>query len=305
MMRLLCFLLFTVSAAACFLAVQEDRIYTGDLAQALPVFAAASPEIPVSLAPAPGAQRVFGIPELVRLVSRLGLKNGPLSTVCFEMRARVLTADDVLPVLQASLGMPDARIEIEELSRYAVPEGLVVFPRTGLQRQPAGQRDAAVLWKGYVQYGRSSQKPVWARVRILAERTVTVARTDLPAGEPIRSEQLRMEVVEGFPDDSAPTAPGQIVGLAPRRPIAAGEEVSPRQLQRVVAIRRGEAVNVEARCGLAVLRLSGEAETEAAIGETIKLRNLSSGRTFLAKVTAPGEALVDAGSSRVTAGVAR
>ena len=55
MMRLLCFLLFTVSAAAGCLPVQEDRIYTGDLAQALPVFAAASPEIPVSLAPAPGA----------------------------------------------------------------------------------------------------------------------------------------------------------------------------------------------------------------------------------------------------------
>ena len=50
----------------------NDQILAGDLAGRLPEWAAVPPETPLGLAPAPGVQRIFRLPELGRLAEHFG-----------------------------------------------------------------------------------------------------------------------------------------------------------------------------------------------------------------------------------------
>jgi len=59
--------------AACLaVGAGSDQVLAGDLAAAFPEWRAVPPETPLALAPAPGVQRVFRLPELRRLLVARG-----------------------------------------------------------------------------------------------------------------------------------------------------------------------------------------------------------------------------------------
>ena len=75
--------LASLAVSAC-LAVSpgSDQILIGDLAGAFPGLESAASGLAVALAPAPGVERVFRLPELRRLAARFNLPVAPASEVC-------------------------------------------------------------------------------------------------------------------------------------------------------------------------------------------------------------------------------
>ena len=119
--------------AACLpLAGDGDRITAADLAAAEPGFSAVPPETPMGYAPVPGTPRILGVAELARQARRYGLDFEPKAEICVERPVEPLSPAAVLEAMRSSLGLPEARIEIVEQSRYPVPHGALEFPRTGL-----------------------------------------------------------------------------------------------------------------------------------------------------------------------------
>src|SRR5690349_15901018 len=98
-----------------------DRIRPTDLAAAEPALAALPEHAMLGFAPAPGAQRTFGVAEIERIARKYGVAVEPKAGICLERRLLPLKAEDILAVLEDALGVPGARLELVDYSRYAVP----------------------------------------------------------------------------------------------------------------------------------------------------------------------------------------
>ena len=290
--------LWLVAAAVATCApVAGDRIVAGDLARVWPGFAAVPGETPLGFAPIPGARRIFAPAELARLAARFAVAEPPPGGVCFERPTTPLTRERALAAMRAAQGLADARIEIVELSRYPVPAGDLAFPRESLRVPGAASPPGApALWKGEVRYGGGKRFSVWARVVITGTRRRVVAATALRAGEPVAPESVRVEEFQGFPfGGRVAEAAAQVAGRRPRRTIPAGTAVPLDVLDEPAAVERGEAVRVEVTSGAARLAFTGRAETAGQTGETVRVLNPSSRRTFPARVAGKGSVQVRAG----------
>jgi flagella basal body P-ring formation protein FlgA len=267
----------------------SDRIFAGDLAAAFPEWATVPPETPLALAPAPGVQRVFRLPELRRLAQFWNVVPLPEQEFCITRPVQVSTSSRLLAAMQREL--PAARIEILDFSRQPAPDGELVFPSAGLRQGPDGG-----YWNGYVKYAGNRHFALWARVRVLSAVTHVIAVVDLKPGLIVDAAQVRSETREEIPSPGFTATIEEIAGKVLRRSVTAGAALRSEWLEPPKAVLRGETVQVEAINGAAHLKLEGMAEASGVIGEIISIWNPDSKHRFPARIEAKGKVLVTKGS---------
>jgi flagella basal body P-ring formation protein FlgA len=275
-------LLFELALSVCF-PVTGERILMRDLAAANTAFAAADAEQIIGFAPAPGAQRRFSAGEISRLAASNGIVTESVG-VCFERKLSPLTQDQVLVALRASLPA-GAELELLEFSHVRIPDGTLEFSRSGL---PPARQDSPrdpVIWRGNVKYAAAQSMPVWARARIWISIPAVLALQDLPPGKPIEADQIRIGTIDSGPySQGEALSAEQAVGLAPRRPIRAGQPIPRSALEMPLLVEQGEMVGLEARVGGAFLKSKVRAEGSGRVGDSIMVRNPESGKTFQARI---------------------
>ena len=278
-------------AAAC-LPVSSDRILVRDLATAVPVFAAAPPAEVLGYAPLPGQRRWFSAADLERLARRFGLAHPKVDGgVCFEWPTAPLTAAVVREALHAAA--PLARLELLDFSRQPAPVGKVEFPLRGIRTGARWQGGEAYIWRGRVKYAAGRSFPIWAKVTGGEPSRRVVAKEKLPARKIISAEQLFVEEYLRLPATPAGFAGQleQVAGRVPRRSIEAGKPVETAWLDDAPVVMKGEHVTVEVRAGSMKLSLAAVSETGGRKGETVLLRNPSSGKRFRARMEQKGRAV--------------
>jgi flagella basal body P-ring formation protein FlgA len=297
-------ILFLFGWSACFAPAQEpachavegDRILARDLAAVLPEFGTAPPQALVGQAPLPGARRTFHAQELLALAHRFGIVLASLEDTCFEYPSQPLDRARAIAAMQEALQIPGAKIEITDAISDRVPAGRLEFPLSNLRTPSPTGPSAPVLWRGDAVYGESHRFAIWARVQIAAPCRRLVAAESLKAGRPIEPRQIRATTATCFPVGVKEPPPAeQIAGLTPLRAIAAGSELRIDLLVPPNDINRGDTVRVEVRSGNTRLALTARAITGGRSGETISVRNPESNKTFQARITGKGTALVEAG----------
>ncbi|MCE5309817.1 MAG: flagellar basal body P-ring formation chaperone FlgA [Acidobacteriales bacterium] len=275
------------------LPVAGDRVTVADLARALPAFAAAPATDVLGYAPEPGFHRSFSATDLQRWARRYGLNESRFTAgACVERTAAPLTEAAVLEALRLAIAMPGARVELIEFSRRPVPGGKLEFPRSGLVASPRWRSGEPVVWKGRMKYGSGRSFPVWARAVVGITGRHVVARRALPVGQVITADQVTVEDYERLP--FAPPEPAEIeevVGSIPRRSIEAGKAVSAAVLGQPRVVEKGDRVAVEVRTGSMKLTMDAVSETGGRSGETVVLRNPSSGKRFRARIEGKGRAV--------------
>jgi flagella basal body P-ring formation protein FlgA len=267
----------------------SDRVLAGDLAAGFSEWAAVPPETPLALAPAPGVQRVFRVPELRRLAGLWGLSPLPDREVCVTRPVAVFTAGVLLAAMQKEL--PAAHIELFDFSRQPAPEGALAFPPSGLRQSPAGG-----YWSGYVTYAGNRRFTLWARVKVTVAAARVVAAQDLKPGVALDAALLRLETRQEVPTAGFAVAVEELAGKVPRRPIAAGTAVRVEWLEPAKVVLRGETVLAEAIRGGAHLELECVAEASGAIGEIIPVLNPVSKQRFQARIESQGRVVATKGS---------
>lgn len=276
----------SLALAACLaIGANADHVLAGDLAAVLPAFARLPSDTVLGWAPAPGAPRIFHRAELRRTASRLGIAADPEHDVCVERPVAPLDAEPVRAALRAQL--PGAEIDLLDFSRQPAPQGALEFPLSGLRRQTT-----AAYWNGYVRYGRGRRFAIWAKVRVRPTIPMVVAAEDLTAGQPIRANQVRLEMPDGLVTGGLANLEDAI-GKQPRRTIRAGTALAAKAVMEPPAVRRGDMVTVTAARGGARLELAARAENTAVVGQRIALLNPISRRRFWARVDGPGRASVE------------
>ncbi|MBZ5622774.1 MAG: flagellar basal body P-ring formation chaperone FlgA [Acidobacteriia bacterium] len=279
--------LVSVALATC-LAVNpgSDRITIRDLAPAFPGLDAGTPDTPVALAPAPGVQRVFRLPELRRLAARLNIGAAPESEFCVERRVAPLDPARLLAVMKKQL--PEARIEILDYGRLPAPEGDLEFRVSGLRQIPSGG-----FWSGSVHYAGDHRFMVWAKVKVLVVAPRVIATEDLKPGRPVEASQLRVEMREDFPSvEVFASSLEQVAGRVLLRSVISGTVLRSQWLAAPKEVTRGDVVEVDVWSGGAHLKLPAVAEGSGSTGQTIPVSNPESKKRFLARVVAKGKVSV-------------
>ncbi len=189
---ILSFVLIAPLAWSC-TVVQGDRILAGQLAAEAPAFASLNPAIDIAPAPLAGARREVRPTELQQWAEqhRIALPQPVPADVCFERATQTLSAEQLLPLLQAALGEADASIEIVDFNRNPLPLGTVEFERSGLASNG--------LWRGRLVYGENRSTPVWARVRVTNTATGAPIAVWQQSKEPEveNGDTVRVEVSNG------------------------------------------------------------------------------------------------------------
>jgi flagella basal body P-ring formation protein FlgA len=285
---------FAPAQSAKCVPVEGDQILARDLTVAVPAFAAVPPQTPVALAPAPAVRRVFRSFEIESLAKRYSLTLEASADICFERPTEVLDRNRVLEAMRLALSIPDANIEIVEISQFPVPRGRLEFRREGLGLPALPTSRTPVTWHGDVLFGDKHRFTIWARVVVTAKVHYIVAAGNLKRGEPITVNQVREESAERFPllGDLAQSV-DQVLGSQPLRDIQDGQEIRLPLLARPVDVNRGEMVEVEVFSGATRLAFTGKAESSGRTGDTIAIRNLTSSRIFQARVNGKGRALLE------------
>ena len=263
----------------------SDQILARDLA---PAFSGVEqwPQTYVALAPAPGVQRHFGLAELGRLASRLGIDAAPERDLCFERAVRPLEPKRILEAMRRTL--PEAVIQILDYCRWGAPEGDLDFPRSGLRRS-----GVAAIWNGEVRYGGTRRFRIWAKVQLTVSTSTVVAGEDLSAGQTLDAASLRVETRDDFSSAVPFAGPvEQLQGRVLRRAVRAGTPIRPEWLAPEFDVRRGDSVRVEVRRGGAHLELDCVAAGSGNEGQAVMVINPESHKRFSARVDGKGKVSV-------------
>ena len=282
------------------LTVAGDQILGSDLARAVPALAVIPPNTPLAPAPLPGSTRVFYPSELRSVASRFSIALDSPAEVCFRFAAETLNRDQIADALRKTLNVPEARIELLETSTGPVPPGVMEFKLEHLGVPASPDQSTPVMWRGEILYAGNRRFPIWAKVRITAPRARFIALEALRSGVPVKADQVRPDLTEGFPalTSARNQTLDQIAGKIPLRSVSAGAEVRPENLSLPNAVNRGDLVHVEVRFGAAHLVLTGRAETAGRVGDTVAIRNPDSSKVFQALVEGVDRVLVESASEK-------
>jgi len=292
-------LAMTMPAGACH-PIEDVRILGKDLAAADAAFAGLAPGLFVGQAPAPGVQRVMRAVELTRIARAHGLDAGSSAPLCFEWPLATLEPGQIMAAMRRSPGLASSKIELIEVDRRPAPRGEIVFPVAGLVQSSAVDTVNGVVWRGHVQYALNRKFPIWAKVKISVVTKRIIATRLLRAGDAIGVDDIRMENYEGFSFHStAATRMEEVVGQTPRRAYHSGDVILRTLLDPVKDVKKGDTVEVKVEDGNVTFRCEARAEAAGRRGEIIPVRNLVSGKTFRAKIEAPGKVTVSPQSTAV------
>jgi flagella basal body P-ring formation protein FlgA len=297
-MKQILIILLAVAAPHCTActAVSGTRILASDLSLADSRYSALPPTLVVAFAPEPGAALTIPAARLLRIARSNGLSVDSPSDVCFEFPVRDLDAGGVRAAIERSLP-PEGRLTSLSVPPLKVPAGELHFPLDGLDS------GSGRTWRGFVLYSGNRRSPVWATVAVSIPIGFVVADGDLEADTVIAAGSVRL-VVRDAPAATSPGLSGvasrleEVVGRAPRIPLRAGTAIRLSDLREAPAVRRGDSVRVEVRSGFARLHFDAVAEAAARQGEAVDLRNPLNGKTFRARIDAPGTAVLILPSAR-------
>lgn len=289
-------LAFLAAAAesSCVIA-RGDFILDSDLESVLGRTATPSSGRRLMRAPVAGARRWIGAEELARLsgIPRSEIQDSPQG-ICIERAAMHLDEDVLLESLRKALQDDTVSIEILDFSRYPVPEGRLQFLRSGLLVSSAASPERAVLWRGSVQGDGRRTTPVWVRLRMYAERDLTIAARDLMPGKILTPEDISVAHRKVFPLHSAIANAGQALGQTVRRRVAAGEPLLASLLKQPRTVEAGDVVTAEVDHAGIRLRLPAIAETGGGDGELIRLKPVKGGKRFRGRIREHGLVIVEA-----------
>jgi flagella basal body P-ring formation protein FlgA len=174
-----------------------------------------------------------------------------------------------------SVGQVDPRLRLPQCDQPL--EGFLPSATTARTNLTVGVRcNGAMPWTVYVP------------VKVTMMRPVVVLTRPVGRGAVLTEQDVVVDVrnvgsATAYIDNTA-----AVVGKVMMRPGSAGQTLNPSHIANSSAIKRGQQVTVVANTGGIVVRMSGTAMTDAAIGERLKVKNSSSARVIEGTVLADG-----------------
>jgi flagella basal body P-ring formation protein FlgA len=237
-------------------------------------------QVALGRAPRPGSERVLSgawVLQRARQVGAEGLLHVPEDVVLVRGGREIAREDVEEAVARALAGRLGAGEELRVTSvslPRPVTEGAVAL-------QPVVPEGAlpspATVWVDVLVGGERAAR-AWARIEIFRSRPVLVLAREVRRGDVLSLEDVAVQ--SGSPGPGALADPLEAVGRRAVRRLPAGAPLFARDLESVPAVKRGDTVRLVARVGGVTATTLGKALETAGVGDTLRVENLSSGRSL-------------------------
>jgi flagella basal body P-ring formation protein FlgA len=250
-------------------------------------------EVGLGQAPAAGQMRRIGGPYLRRLL-RAAKVQGVRVPAQIELvgRADVVTAEQQLQAVTRYLkkrlgnnGQINSVRAFQNVTEFKVPPGSRITSVLPVSQNPFTARSAFKL-----EIRRRGQLVMrrYPQVTIQGKAQVRVARQTISARREIKASDFTLETMELSRVPARALGRFQISGMLASRRIATGRVVTRNDVKAPPVVHRGQRVRIELRQDSVSVSTAGEALADAAVGQRVSVRNLSSGRRLQGWVRGPG-----------------
>lgn len=248
-------------------------------------------------APSPGYSRVIQRWQIEQRVRKQfdGLEltfDGKVACRILPQVATITAAEIEAEARQALTALFTGRdVEVElkgKLEDQQVPAGLQT-------RELVSQPSAAKAQPGScsipvdIQIDGIPYRTVWTSFEIELYQVVPVMKRDIAPGQTIGAGDVVMQrAALSAGKGNAPMDRMALVGSTAKRLLRAGAPVAERDIQRVLAIQRGETVALLVKNGLVTVSTEVVAIQDAYLGDLVPIRTFGSSRELTAKVVGAG-----------------
>lgn len=250
-------------------------------------------EVGLGQAPAAGQMRRIGGPYLRRLL-RAAKVQGVRVPAQIELvgRADVVTAEQQLQAVTRYLkkrlgnnGQINTVRAFQNVTEFKVPPGSRITSVLPVSQNPFTARSTFKL-----EIRRRGQLVMrrYPQVTIQGKAQVRVARQTISARREITASDFTLETMELSRVPARALGRFQISGMLASRRIATGRVVTRNDVKAPPVVHRGQRVRIELRQDSVSVSTAGEALADAAVGQRVSVRNLSSGRRLQGWVRGPG-----------------
>lgn len=150
--------------------------------------------------------------------------------------------------------------------------------------QPAGRVTVRVRCEG------ASPWTIFVPAQVHIYRNVLIASRPLKRATVLSEADLKLvERDVGLLNQGYLTSIEQAIDKKLTRQLLTDQVLAPVHLQQAEVVRKGDHVVITARSGGISVRMTGEALTDGALGQQIRVRNQGSGRSIRVRVTGPGQ----------------
>jgi flagellar basal body P-ring formation protein FlgA len=129
------------------------------------------------------------------------------------------------------------------------------------------------------------ERSAYVPFKVFKKKQLFVLKEGGKAGDPItRADVIEKETYLAGAT-AYPASRDDVIGKRLRKDAPAGTVLTPQLLEDRVLVQRGEIVSIVAENGRLVIQVSGKAMDKGRMGETIRVKNLTSGKEVYGKVT--------------------
>jgi flagella basal body P-ring formation protein FlgA len=256
--------------------------------------------------PGPGGRIVVEARQLKAIAKQYGVDWQPISgadRAMLEWPGRQLNREDVLAAVHAAL-----------VTRGAAPDCDVAIPGFNPPIVPVSGSSAPVVsqmdydhelgrFTAVLSVTGAGMDPISVRIggEVSDVIELPVALTRLPAGTIASPDDVRMARVHTSTVHAEVVHdPAMVIGMQLRRQIQAGTPIPVSELMQPTQITRGDPVRLHLEVGALSLTGQGVALESGAVGERIRVRNVSTQAVLEAEVEGPGVVRVVPGTSPIT-----
>ena len=277
-----------VATAAPVAEVSGGRILASELSAVLG-WRPSRPDADLGPSPLPGRPRRVSAATLERWAALAGAEEtSPVERLVVRRAVEELAPEAVAQRI-AALVAEDRGVPPEQVEAYVAPGRRPLSAPTGkvswsiLGRLPTGDAAGPLRLRWLDGAGRSGVEVIAARVRVRG--AWLEATRDLPPRRRLQPEDVT--VAEGWiPDIDNIYLPihEPIEELELVRLLKQGEALTADVVRRRPEVVRGDVLELIVHAGAVVLRTAARAEADGAIGGTIPLRNLETGRRIVGRI---------------------
>jgi flagella basal body P-ring formation protein FlgA len=136
------------------------------------------------------------------------------------------------------------------------------------------------------------------RVGVLVRRDVLIAREAVSRGGVV--DMAHVDVQEQWlPPAITPARRDQVIGAVARTRIEPGRVLLARDVEAPIVVSRGDLVAVDCLSGTVIVSTTARAKESGREGDVIQFQSLTSKKTFAARVSGPGRAVLLADDAKV------
>lgn len=194
--------------------------------------------------------------------------------------------------------LPALRAAYPEVNDWTLTPLLGKGQDERLQRRLPGRVDvvrlgsrSAVRLSWREEGARSAHSTIWFAVE--GKQNVLTASSTIRSGTALAPQLVVQSTGNGLAVACTPIVSGQaLVGMRARVTMHQGQVICAQSIEPRPPVARGEDVLVRAMAGAVTILAKGVAQQDGSLGQILRIKNPSSGDTYLAAVSGAGEVVV-------------